>query len=76
MFSNSVNLGPGATDTAAYRLFNRGTANCTIQACVFALQGFTGNGSSTSDVQNWVSTVKSNAGTPVSVIATQPFTTF
>jgi hypothetical protein len=75
MFNNSVNLGAGATYTAAYRLTNRGVANCTLQACSFALQNFVGNGSSTADVMTWVTTTKSNTGTPVSVTATQAYIT-
>jgi hypothetical protein len=60
MLNNSVNLGPGATYLAAYRLINR-------TGCTYNLQNFAGNGLNTTDIQNWVTTVKSNTGTPVSV---------
>jgi large repetitive protein len=65
--SNSINLSPGAGHTAAHRLNNRSTTSCTLAACNFRLQDFTGNGSSTTDVANWVSTQKANTGTPVTV---------
>jgi hypothetical protein len=66
MLNNVVLLGPAATYTAAYRLINR--AGNTFQ-----LQNFT-PGVSPGDVQNWVTTVKTNSGTPVAVTATAAFT--
>jgi hypothetical protein len=73
MANNNVSLGPGATYTAAYRLFNRSTTNCTLQACSFQLQNFVGNGAVVADIQTWVTTTKSNSGAPVSVTASQAF---
>ena len=72
--NNAVTFGPGATYTAAYRLVNDGTSSCTIQGCTFSLQNFTGSGSNTTDIQNWVTTTKSNAtgGNIVSVSLTPP----
>lgn len=52
---------------SAYRLLSRASD-------VFRLQNFTGNGSVAADVQAWITTTKSNTGTPVSVTMTDPFT--
>jgi large repetitive protein len=67
MLNNDVMLGASATYISAYRLVNR--AGNTFQ-----LQNFTGNGAVTTDVQNWVTTVKANSGTPVTITATAAFT--
>ena len=81
MHNNTVNLGPSATYTAAYRLTSRGPSACTLGGgCSFQLQGFvttgscpTASGSSTTDVACYVTNTKVNAGTPVSVTATAAF---
>lgn len=76
MLDNDATFGAGATYTAAYRLVNRGLANCTLGACHFKLQNFVGNGASTVDVQHWVTDPpKSNTtgGNVVAVTATQAF---
>jgi hypothetical protein len=64
MLNNDVHYGAGASATADYRLTNR--AGNTFQ-----LQNFSGNGALVADVQNWVSSVKANTGTPGGVIAVQ-----
>ena len=63
MLANNVSLGGGATYLAAYRLDNDSGGTTTT----FRLQNFVGNGANTADVQTWVTTTKSNVGTPVSV---------
>jgi len=67
MFNNDVHLGTGASYLAAYRLVER-------SGNTFQLQDFTGNGSSISDIQNWVTNVKTNTGTPVLATIGAPFT--
>jgi large repetitive protein len=75
MLNNQVNIA-GATYLASYRLNSRGAANCTLAACNFRLQDFTGNGAVAADVQNWITTTKTNVtgGGTVTVSPTQAFT--
>jgi hypothetical protein len=77
MFNNNVTMAGGLT---AYRLISRGIANCTLQPCAFALQGFiptgscpSANGGLSADVTCWVTNTKMNVGTPISITATQAF---
>lgn len=72
MLNNNVTMAGGLN---AYRLFNRSTSNCTIQPCSFLLQNFSGSGSSTSDISNWISTTKGNLGAPILITASQAFGT-
>jgi hypothetical protein len=64
MANNAVTFGPGAIYSAAYRLVNR---------VVFQLQDFVGDGAVDADVQTWVTTTKSNTGTPVTISSPQDF---
>ena len=76
MLNNDATFGTGATYTAAYRLVNRGTTNCTLGPCHFELQDFVGNGASAADVRSWVTNPpKSNTtgGNVVAVTTTQAF---
>lgn len=57
---SNVMLGPGATYTAAYRLTQEDAVNCTVGTCTFSLQNFTGSGTNATDIQNWVTSTKSN----------------
>lgn len=70
MFSNNVTVASGL----AYRLRNGTTSSsCTITPCNFRLQNFSGSGSSTADIMNWVTVVKGNIGSSVSVSANYPY---
>jgi hypothetical protein len=70
MSNNNSTMAGGLS---AYRLVSRGAANCTLATCAFQLQDFTGSGSNVADIQNWVTTTKSNVGSPITVTATQAF---
>lgn len=73
MQSNNVTMAGGLS---TYRLRNGTTSSsCTITPCNFALQNFSGSGSSTTDVVNWIYTTKSNIGLNASATANYPFTT-
>lgn len=66
----SGNTANGGSYLAGYRLVNRAL-------CTFQLQNFTGNGLSTTDVEDWVTTIKENSSNvslkKVSVVASAPF---
>ncbi|VIO68212.1 Endo-1,3-1,4-beta-glycanase ExsH [Bradyrhizobium ivorense] len=61
MFNNDVHNGAGATYTADYRLQN-------MSGNTFLLQDFAGNGSTVSDIQNWVTATKGNTAAGTGVI--------
>jgi len=63
--SNNASLAGGGD---AYRLFNR-------TGDTFRLQNFAGNGNLAGDVQTWVTTTKSNVGTPVNVTVNATYQT-
>jgi hypothetical protein len=63
--NNTVSMAGGLT---AYRVVNR--ANDVLQ-----LQNFVGNGNLLADIQTWVTTTKTNTGTPVAATIGQTYLT-
>jgi hypothetical protein len=63
--NNTVSMAGGLT---AYRVVNRAND-------VFQLQNFVGNGNLLADIQTWVTTTKTNTGTPVAATIGQTYLT-
>ncbi|HEX2123485.1 MAG TPA: hypothetical protein VHL59_17775, partial [Thermoanaerobaculia bacterium] len=76
MAGNSVTM----VDTTAYRLRNEG-APSGCPSCSFALEGFSGNGASATDVSNWITgaprsnTHSTSSATPINIQIDNAFTT-